>query len=143
MGGPCCSYPTGVEKGISEPSLSLFNPQYYPTTNYHSRGGDERKRARQFLRSALTTKSTKADWVWWQVGKDGLGFWCIPSFASVFFHHLLAQTPKQMGTIQTIFTNTNQLCNETLLIKGREENNLIQHSSTKLMLAIFSIKTYI
>lgn len=24
----CCSYPIEVEKGISEPSLSLFNPQY-------------------------------------------------------------------------------------------------------------------
>lgn len=28
--GLSCSYPTGVEKGISEPSLSLFNPPVLP-----------------------------------------------------------------------------------------------------------------
>ena len=44
VGGLRCSYPTGVEKGISEPSYCVFNPPYYPATNYHSRGGDERKR---------------------------------------------------------------------------------------------------
>lgn len=59
----------------------------------------------------------------------------------VFFPPLsLEHTPNQMGTIQTIFTNTNQLWTETVLIKKRQEvNNVIQHSETKLMTAIYSI----
>lgn len=60
-----CSYPTEVDKGISEPSHSLYNPLHYPTTNYHSREGDERKKKKksgQFLHNMLSIKSTEADW---------------------------------------------------------------------------------
>lgn len=75
VGGPCCSYPTGVEKGISEPWLSLLNPRYYPTTNYHSRGWDEKEGRREGAEAeavALQYAFYKVysswlgfGWVWW------------------------------------------------------------------------------
>lgn len=45
--GEATSCPTGMENRISIALLSLFNPQHYPTTNYHSREADERKGERR------------------------------------------------------------------------------------------------
>lgn len=49
---------------------------------------------------------------------------------------------NQMGTIQTIFFNTNQLRTETVLIKKeRRINNVSQTNKGKLTQAIYGIKT--
>lgn len=58
-----------MEKGNFESLLSSLNPQYYPATNYHSRGGggdDERKRGKggQLFLNMLSIKSTRLAGVW-------------------------------------------------------------------------------
>ena len=105
----CCSYPTGVKKEISEPSLSFCsNPWYYPTTNYHSSAGYERKRERrgqrQFPHNMLSIKPSETDWDlgrWGgRLGEQGKISAVYPALPVCFFFLSLEHTPTQMEYIE-------------------------------------------
>lgn len=65
VGGLCCSYPTGLEKGISEPRLSLSTPSITPLliiTAEEVKRRRERRGESQPLLNMLSIKSSEAEW---------------------------------------------------------------------------------
>lgn len=128
-GGLCCSYLTGVEKGISaSPPPANVTPLLIITAEDVKEKGD-RQRGSQLLLNMLSIKSVRGfGWVW--LGR--LGF-C--SFASAYTHtHTphpyisLERTPDQMETIQTELAKYQP----TVLIKSSERKSTISSNTATL-----------
>lgn len=133
VGGLCCSYPTGLEKGISEPWLSLSTPSITPLLIITVEEVKRRRerRGRVSLLNMLSIKSSEAEWdlggCGGRLGEKGWVSAVYPALPLYFFSppHSLQHTPNHMETIQLALTNTNQLWTKAVLIKRRKGKSTI------------------
>lgn len=139
VGGLCCSYPTGLEKGISEPWLSLSTPSITPLLIITAEEVKRRRERRgRVSLNVLSIKSSEAEWdlsgCGGRLGEKGWVSAVYPALPLYFLRpsvppspvpHSLQHTPNHMETIQLALTNTNQLWTKAVLITRRKGKSTI------------------